>query len=618
MGNRGKRVLLWLDENFEKIFCCFGLLLSVLSIVWQVAYRYLLTRFTVSGTGAVWAEEMARFAFVWFTYLCVPIAIKKGKMIRVDGLFKSLPARLQKLLWVTMDVLLLITSLILLYYGAGQVLRMIRMPTKTPAMLIPYYLPYAILPFSFTMIVVRIIQTGVNHVKECGIKDALIGIGCAAVLFFPYFLDLNISAPVCLFGYFLILILLSFPIAFSLGLSAILTILVAGTLPLSYIGSISFTALDNSTYLAIPFFIAGGVFMGIGGLTSRLIDLADEILGDVYGGIALASVLVCMVFAAMSGSGPATVAAIGTMTIPAMIARGYDRNYAGAIVACAGAIGVLIPPSNPFVIYAITAPASVGKMFMGGIVPGVMIGGVLMAASYFIAWKNNWKGEKRQRSVRKFARLVWDAKWAFLVPIVVLGGIYLGLLTPTESAALAAFLGLVIGVFAYREINSKNIGSCLIEAVLSSCTVCLLLGMATMFGNILAMEQIPVKIANTIISITTNKVVILILVNLLLLFVGMIMNASAAIVILVPILLPIIKAVGVDPVHFGVIMVLNLSIGFVTPPVGVNLFVASGLTETGIEKVSKAALPLIAVMLFILVVVTFVPGISLWLPSMMK
>lgn len=618
MEKKGNQTLQWLDENFEKIFCCFGLLLSVLSIVWQVAYRYILTRFTPGGTGAVWAEEMARFAFVWFTYLCVPIAIRKNKLIRVDGLFKMFPERVQKILWVTMDILMFVTSALLLYYGTAQVNRMIKMPTKTPAMMIPYYIPYLILPFSYTMMILRLLQNGYKHVKACGAIDALLGVIGAAVLFLPYFLKIEMGASACLFGYFVILILISFPVAFCLGLSAIMTILISGTLPLNYIGSVSFTALDNSTYLAIPFFIAGGVFMGIGGLTKRLIDLADEMLGDTYGGIALASVLVCMVFAAMSGSGPATVAAIGTMTIPAMIERGYDRNYAGAIVACAGAIGVLIPPSNPFVIYAITAPASVGKMFMGGIVPGVLVGVVLMGASYWIARKNGWKGEKRQRSLKKLAKLSWDAKWAFLVPIVVLGGIYLGILTPTESAALAAFLGLTIGLFAYREINRNNIIPCLIDAVQSSCTVCLLLGMATMFGNILAMEQIPVKVANAIISITSNKIIILILINLLLLFVGMIMNASAAIVILVPILMPIVKAVGIDPVHFGVIMVLNLAIGFVTPPVGVNLFVASGLTETGIEKVSKAAMPFIVMMLLVLVAVTFIPEISLWLPSMMK
>lgn len=613
-----KRILLWMNDNFEKIFCCMGLIISVLSIVWQVVYRYVLTRFTASGTGAVWAEEMARFAFVWFTYLCVPIAIKEDKLIRVDGLYKKLPCRLKKILMVTMDILLLISAMIFLYYGTGQVSRMIKMPTKTPAMLIPYYLPYLILPFSFLLIIVRIIQKSYGHVMECGLNGTIIGVVFAAILFLPYFLKIQISAAGCLFGYFAILVLISFPVAFSLGLSGIMTILIAKTLPLTYVGSISFTALDNSTYLAIPFFIAGGVFMGIGGLTKRLIDLADELLGDIYGGIALASVLVCIVFAAMSGSGPATVAAIGTMTIPAMIERGYDRNYAGAIVACAGAIGVLIPPSNPFVIYAITASTSVGKMFMGGIVPGILVGIVLMMISYYIARKNNWKGEKKERSLKKIGVLIWNAKWAFLVPVVVLGGIYLGILTPTESAALAAFLGLVIGLIAYKEINAKNLIPCLTEAIQSSCTVCLLLGMATMFGNVLAMEQIPVKIANTIIAVTSNKIIILILINLLLLFVGMIMNASAAIVILVPILLPIIKAVGVDPVHFGVIMVLNLAIGFVTPPVGVNLFVSSGLTETGIEKVSRAAMPLVLVMILVLVLVTFIPGISLWLPSMMK
>ena len=618
MENSMGKKLRWLDENFENIFCCVGLLIGIISIVWQVAYRYLFTRFTAGGTGAIWAEELARFVFVWFTYLCVPVAIKKGNLVRVDGLFNLFPAAVKRMLNITMDILLLAANAFLFFYGTEQVAGMIELPTKTPAMLIPYWIPYLILPVGFALILIRTLQTGWRHIKESSPVETVIGAAIALLFFAPYFLGIEIDATVCIFGYFVILVLIGFPIAFSLSLSAIMTILIAGTLPLRYLGSISFTALDNSTYLAIPFFIAGGVFMGIGGLTKRLIDLADELVGDMYGGIALTSVLVCMVFAAMSGSGPATVAAIGTMTIPAMIERGYDRNYAGAIVACAGAIGVLIPPSNPSVIYAITASASVGKVLMSGVVPGILVGAILMVTSYYIAKKNNWKGEKRQRSAERFGKLIWEAKWAFLVPVVVLGGIYFGLLTPTESSAMAAFLGLVIGIFAYKEINKSNIIDCLVDAVQSSCTVCLLLGMATLFGNILAMEQVPTRVAEAIISITNNKILILILVNLLLLFVGCIMNASAAIVILVPILLPIVTAVGVDPVHFGAIMVLNLAIGFVTPPVGVNLFVASGLTETGIEKVAKSALPFIGAMLLVLVAVTFIPELSLWLPNMMN
>ena len=609
--------LKYLDENIEKILCCIGLLAAIVSIVWQVLYRYLFTRFTAGGTGAVWSEELARFAFVWFTYLCVPVAIKKQNLVKVNALYKKFPKGFQQILTVTMDILMLISNGFLLYYGTEQVIRMLKLPTKTPAMLIPYWIPYLILPIGFALITVRIIQMGCRHIKESGLTDAAIGAVLAAVMFIPYFLHLEIGAAACLFGYFALLVLISFPIAFSLVLSAIMTILIAGTLPLSYLGSISFTSLDNSTYLAIPFFIAGGVFMGVGGLTKRLIDLADELVGGMYGGIALTSVLVCMVFAAMSGSGPATVAAIGTMTIPAMVARGYDKNYAGAIVAASGAIGVLIPPSNTSVVYAVTASASVGKALMAGVVPGILVGIVLMVFSYYIARKNNWKGEKRQHSAKKFGMLIWEAKWAFLVPVVVLGGIYLGLLTPTESAAMAAFLGLVIGIFAYREITRENLVDCLVESVLSSCTVCLLLGMATLFGNILAMEQIPTKVAEAMIALTDNKVIILILVNILMLFVGCIMNASAAIVILVPILLPIVTAVGVDPIHFGIIMVLNLAIGLVTPPVGVNLFVASGLTETGIEEVAKASLPFIGAMLLVLILVTFVPEVSLWLPNMM-
>lgn len=392
-----------------------------------------------------------------------------------------------------------------------------------------------------------------------------------------------------------------------------MTVLGANTLPVDYLASVAFTSIDSFPIMAIPFFIAAGIFMGAGGLSHRLLALADEVVGGLSGGIALASIATCMFFAAISGSGPATVAAIGTLTIPAMTERGYDKMFAAAVVASAGAIGVMIPPSNPFVVYGVAGQASVGKLFLAGITPGILTGLVLMLVAYCIAKKNGWRGAPRQRNLKTLGKAVWVAKGALLVPVIVLGGIYGGIMTPTEAAAVAAFYGLLVGLFVYRELTWRSLWSCCLESARTSAIIIMLMAMATIFGNVMTLEQVPERIASAILSFTENKIAILLLINLLLLWVGTFMEALAAIVILTPILLPLVLKVGVDPIHFGVIMVVNLAIGFVTPPVGVNLFVASGITKVKIEQVSRAAVPFLIAMLVVLGFVTFVPEISLFL-----
>lgn len=279
-----------------------------------------------------------------------------------------------------------------------------------------------------------------------------------------------------------------------------------------------------------------------------------------------------MFFGAISGSGPATVAAIGALTIPAMVERGYDKFFAAALVAAAGCVGVMIPPSNPFVVYGVSAQVSIGDLFMSGIVPGVLTGLVLMGYCFFYSRRRGWRGEQKKRTVGTLSRAAWEAKWALMVPVIVLGGIYGGVMTPTEAAAIAAFYGLIVGVFLYRRNDCRAVARACEEACETSSVIIVLMAMATLFGNIMTLEDVPGTIARAILSFTESKIVILLLINVLLLIVGTFMEALAAIVILTPILLPVVTGVGVSPLHFGVIIVINLAIGFVTPPVGVNLF----------------------------------------------
>ncbi len=634
-----KKTLAYVDAHFEKPFLVLGLVAMILIICYQTLYRYLIT-FLIQSVGdpsnawmiapfcnplalkdtisqyvglSVWSEETARYIFIWISYLAIPLAIRERSNIRVDIIYDRLSDRMQAASWVVVDLCLLILSGFMLFKGFEHVRMQIEIPQTTAALQIPYFIPYLILPVGFGLMVFRALEDICAQISRIRATDTLLAFLFTVLLFSPVFLFEQLNAILLLFGYFIVLLFIGVPIAFSLGIASLMTVLGANTLPVDYLASVAFTSIDSFPIMAIPFFIAAGIFMGAGGLSHRLLALADEVVGGLSGGIALASIATCMFFAAISGSGPATVAAIGTLTIPAMTERGYDKMFAAAVVASAGAIGVMIPPSNPFVVYGVAGQASVGKLFLAGITPGILTGLVLMLVAYCIAKKNGWRGAPRQRNLKTLGKAVWIAKGALLVPVIVLGGIYGGIMTPTEAAAVAALYGLLVGLFVYRELTWHSLWSCCLESARTSAIIIMLMAMATIFGNVMTLEQVPERIASAILSFTENKIAILLLINLLLLWVGTFMEALAAIVILTPILLPLVLKVGVDPIHFGVIMVVNLAIGFVTPPVGVNLFVASGITKVKIEQVSRAAVPFLIAMLVVLGFVTFVPEISLFL-----
>lgn len=632
---RTSRVL----NSIEKPFLATGLLVMILIITYQTFFRYSISsinerlydpewvRFlssflNVEGLRArlgaisgwsVWSEELARYLFIWISYLAVPLAILNRSNIRVDFLSEKLPVRQQQMGWVIIDLCILLLAGLFCYMGLGHVRMQIAMPQVTPAMGIKYFIPYLILPVGFALMTVRAVQDLWAQVRSMPVKDTVLSVILTGVIFAPVLVYDEWNAVWLLFGYFVLFLLLGVPIAFALGLASVGTILGAGTLPLDYLAQIAFVSIDTFPIMAIPFFIAAGVFMGAGGLSRRLLDLGDELVGALPGGMALASIMTCIFFASISGSGPATVAAIGTITIPAMIERGYDKFFAAAVVAAAGCIGVMIPPSNPFVVYGVAGQVSVGKLFLAGIVPGLLCGAVLMGVAFAISKRRGWKGEARTRSLRTFGRAFWNAKWALLVPVIVLGGIYGGVMTPTEAAAVAALYGLIVGHFIYRELSFKKMWDCCIEAAQTSSVIIVLMAMATIFGNIMTIEQVPDTIASSILSLTSTKIIILLFINIFLLWIGTFMEALAAIVIITPILLPLVTKVGVDPIHFGIIMVVNLAIGFITPPVGVNLFVASSLSKARIGDIVRAGWLFLASLLAMLLLFTYVPWFSLCL-----
>lgn len=414
-----------------------------------------------------------------------------------------------------------------------------------------------------------------------------------------------------LFGLFVVLLIISVPVAIALGLSSALALLYSGKVSSSYIAQGLVTSLDSFPLMAVPFFILAGDLMGQGGLSRRLLDVGNTIFGKYTGGLAIIAVVTCMFFAAISGSGPATVAAIGGIMLPAMAKQGYSPGYSVGLIAAAGSIGIIIPPSIPMIIYAVSANVSITQMFMAGIIPGFAIGVVLIITAYINAKKEGYKGIDNKYSFKDTMTAVWEAKWALLVPIIILGGIYGGVFTPTEAAAVGVIYGFVIGVFVHKELKLKDLYKVIAGSALTSATVILIVGTATIFGRVLAIERIPFMIADYIVHLTDSKIVILLLINVLLLIIGMFMETLAAIIILTPILLPVITAVGVDPVHFGIVMIVNLAIGMVTPPVGVNIFVGSRIGSIALEKAIAGSIPFVISMIVVLLAITYMPWLSL-------
>jgi C4-dicarboxylate transporter DctM subunit len=349
-----------------------------------------------------------------------------------------------------------------------------------------------------------------------------------------------------------------------------------------------------------------------------LLNVANVFFGRVKGGLAIVTVVVCMFFAAISGSGPATVAAVGGMVVPTMIQKGYDKKFVLALIAAAGSIGVIIPPSIPMVVYSVTTNSSVSKLFMAGFIPGILIGLILIGYCYFFARKMGYKGDTEPFSWGRAGREIWKSKWALLSPVIILGGIYGGIFTPTEAAAVAVIYSLIIGCLVYKEMDLKQLMNVTKNACETTATIMIVIGCAAGFSKVLTLGRIPTTVATFLTSLTDSKILILLLINVLLLIVGCFMETLCAIMILAPILFPVVKVLGVDPIHFGIIMVVNLAIGFITPPLGVNLFVAARVGETTLDNVIKGIIPFLILMIVALLLITYIPSISLFLPNLLS
>lgn len=412
---------------------------------------------------------------------------------------------------------------------------------------------------------------------------------------------------------FVVLLLLSTPIAAALGLTSIYAIIDSGN-SLDNVARNMFAGLDSFTLMAIPFFIFAGDLMLSGGTSKRLINMARKIVGWTTGGLPIAGVISSMFFAALSGSSPATVAAVGGIMIPSLKEANYSTKFAVGLICAAGSLGIIIPPSITLLVYGVIAEVSISELFIAGVIPGIFIGLVLIVVSFIIAKYQGHVPDERA-PFKEVAKASIDAFWGLIMPIIVLGGIYFGIFTPTEAAAVAIVYSMAIGFFVYRELNIRVLFQVTKRSVITASMVMLVIASAQVFSWYLTMEQIPNQIASQALNFASNPIMLMLIIIAVLLIIGMFMDPSAAVLIMAPLFLPIVMELGVDPVHFGIIMIVNLAIGMLTPPFGLNLFVAAGVGKTPLTTVINGTLPFILVMIIALLVITFTPGMSTYLPS---
>ncbi|HOT72388.1 MAG TPA: TRAP transporter large permease [Anaerohalosphaeraceae bacterium] len=416
---------------------------------------------------------------------------------------------------------------------------------------------------------------------------------------------------------FVLLLVFNVPVAFSMGIASVLAMLAMGDLPaLVAVAHKMITGIDEFSLLAIPFFILSGLFMGHGGIARRLIDFANVLVGRFRGGLALVNILTCMLFGAISGSATAAVSSVGGFMIPLMNKRGYDREFNASVTITAATTGLLIPPSNVMIVYSLAAggAVSIAAIFMAGVIPGILVGLALMVASTLISWRRNYGKGETVRLSETWKRF-FKAIPALLLIVIVMGGILGGVFTATEASAVAVLYSFLLAVVFYKEVKWREIPGILLQGGVMTSVVFLLIAASMAMSWVLAAERIPQDISAALLGLTHNKILVLLIINLILLAVGTFMDMTPAVLIFTPIFLPVVDTFGIHPLHFGIIMIMNLCIGLCTPPVGTCLFLGCGIAETTVTKVMRQILPFYAAMIIVLFICSYIPALSMWLPE---
>jgi C4-dicarboxylate transporter DctM subunit len=601
-----------------------------------------------------WAQELCIYMFIWMAKFGAAYGVRTGIHVGVDVFVNLLPpASRKKVIVFSMLCGALFTGIVAVF-GGSFVGQMFQTGQQSNDLEAPMWLVYLTLPLGSGLMCYRFLQvawwfywTGqlphhdVAHVE--GLEDPLHPADVAGerngkrrssplglVLILAPLLIVAICIAhatglivlpqgmraVIMFVLLIALMLTGMPVSISLGLTVLTFMFTLTDVRTESVALKLFTGLESFEIMAIPFFILAGNFLTHGGVARRMISFATAMVGHWYGGLALAGVLACALFAAVSGSSPATVVAIGSVILPAMVAQGFPKRFGAGVITTSGSLGILIPPSIPMVLYAVATNSSVGKLFIAGIVPGIVLATMLGATTFYRAWRNDYPrmpGASFGERVRTFRESIWGL---FLI-FIVIGGIYSGVFTPTEAAAMSAVYAFIVAVFVYKDLKLRDVPRVLLSSANLSAMLLYIITNAVLFSFLLTYENIPQQLAQWMIDQGLGWIAFLLVVNVLLLVAGNVMEPSSIILIMAPILFPVAIKLGIDPVHFGILMTVNMEVGLCHPPVGLNLYVASGIAKMGITELTVAVWPWLLTMLVFLVIVTYWPGLSLWLPRLL-
>jgi len=587
-----------------------GLVTSLASTLFQVCARY------VFSNPVTWSEELSRFAFIWLTFMAAAVAIRRGEMIvSVDSLISLAPHWAQKVATLLSSSVVALVAVILVVFG-WQVCKGIT--SVSLAMSWPVKLFYAAAPVGGIFILINLVRAPAD--KHARIREFAVIIGASILCWVLFFTDL-VSSPdwniaIVVNAVVVFMICVGVPVAFSIAFGAVLGYWLDGGIPLTALPHQWVNGVDSFLLLAIPFFLMAGQFMNEGGITRRLVALASALIGHVTGGLAHVNILCNFLMGGLSGSSAGDCAGLTKVLVPEMAKRGYGLAFSAGVTSAASILANLMPSSIMFMVYGAVAAVSIGRLFLAGILPGVLLTLAYMVAAHIISVKRGYKGLERRARPQEVVKEARSAFWAVPMPLIIIGGIRFGVTTPTEAAALAALYALLIGVFIYRELKPSRIPRLLLDACLETCMIMMILGASQPFSWVLTALQIPQLVAHFFTSISNDPIIILLMLNFFLLLVGLPLECAPGIIILVPILLPVIQSIGMDPIQFGVIIVTNLLLGSLTPPVGVLVFVSAGIAKVPPGKVFKESFPLLLAGIGALMIMTYWPQLSLWLPNL--
>jgi len=599
-----------------------------------------------------WAQELCIYMFIWMAKFGAAYGVRTGIHVGVDVLVNMLPGVSRKRVIIYSLLCGALFTGIVATFGAAFVSQMWVTGQQSNDLEAPMWIVYLAIPLGSGLMCFRFLQVawwfhwtgklphhdaahvdGIEvdalHPADISAREkrktplglilmlipVLIVAICVAHAIGLIVLPEGLRALV-VFALLIALMLTGMPVSIALGLTVLSFMFTLTDVRTESVALKLFTGLESFEIMAIPFFILAGNFLTHGGVARRMINFATAMVGHWYGGLALAAVLACALFAAVSGSSPATVVAIGSVVLPAMVAQGFPKRFGAGVITTSGSLGILIPPSIPMVLYAVSTNASVGKLFIAGIVPGIVLATMLGATTWYRAWRNDYPRMKRA-SFAERVRTFRESIWGLALIIIVIGGIYTGLFTPTEAAAMSAVYAFIVAVFVYKDLKLSDVPRVLLSSANLSAMLLYIITNAVLFSFLLTYENIPQQLAEWMINQGLGWVAFLLVVNVMLLVAGNVMEPSSIILIMAPILFPVAIKLGIDPIHFGILITVNMEVGLCHPPVGLNLYVASGIAKMGITELTIAVWPWLLTMMVFLVIVTYWPGLSLFLPRLL-